>query len=112
MLPQSITQFLLFRDVYYTYRCAFLIRTQRVYFYWNRVKIDKYILQILYAPVSFAYIGPVRGRTRTDPAGPGQLNLALAPGPIGPVRVGPRATVLRPCPWTVYLNRYGFLLIC
>ena len=104
MLPQSITQFLSFHNVYYTYRCAFLIQTQRIYFHWNRVKIEEDISQILIPLVSFAYKGPDRVRTRSDPAGPGQLNLALAPGPIGPVRVGPRATVLRPCPWTVYIR--------
>ena len=42
------------------------------------------------------------GRPRSDPKGPGQLKVALAPGPIGQVRSGPRAEVLRPGPWTVY----------
>ena len=96
MLPQSITQFLSFHNVYYTYRCAFLIRTQRIYFYWNRVKTDKDIPQILYALGKFCIYragpgpDPVRP-CRSGPAQPGPGPRTYRAGPGRPQGHGPPA---------------------
>ena len=45
--------------------------------------------------------GPARAGPGPPKGGPVHKSLTRTPGPSGPVRVGPRATVLWPCPWTV-----------